>query len=1094
MRLARLRIAGFKSFADPVSLSIGPGVTAIVGPNGSGKSNVVDAIAWVLGTQSPRFLRLARMEEVIYAGSEERPALGRAEVVIEFDNADGALGLPLAEVAVSREIKRSGEAGYAINRTPARLVDVLELLGAVNLGRTQHVIISQGEVDSLSNARGEELRGMLEDASQVSLLRRRWQQASRDLERVGALLAEEESRERELRRRMRPLEAQARAARERAALEERREQLARWLARERLERLREEAEAQHRALAEVTGAMTRIEERLVILEDAEAVWGPRQSALRALEERRLGLRAELARLGARLAAKEAALGQRVAEWRMLDEERERLQGARTAALGDLRRLEEEGAALAREREALEAALGDLEARRPVRDDSLAQRLEELDHRRGELAVELRRCQEEALAATRRQARRDQASARAAALEEERVALEERASALADALQTLADEAELWAAFRASQERADAAKATLDELVARERLVEGALRGLEAPSEDPDRVAARLVPRRGLEQAVAAVVGDLAEARVYDDLDAMLAALDEVGEGFVGVLGSLDLGEESRTFLERPSDGIRGLFAGFELVDSVPDRLREGIPDHGLVDRRGCSYARGVLRLGGGARVVARARRAQLLEERDALSGPLASARAAFEEAREARVRASSTLEERQRQATQLERELAGLARRRGELDVELATLSARLEEEVPLGSDPAPIEAALAELEHERRSLVASEESWRHALGAHQAREAEVQRQLVGIRVRAGELTASLRDATRRLGEMEHRLSELEERLARPVDDRELTELRSGMEALEALELATDDLGARLRPLIEAAAAKAQEEAATADEIRRLRVEREELQGRRLELATGESRARARLAAEEDAIPRQVGTSVSALADATLPEGVAPTAARALAEELEERLGRLGPVNPLAALELAELEAELGRMREASRDVREARSAAERLRAELEQAIASRTVEVVAAVSEAFDGLMGRLFRGARGKVVLEDPSEPFSSPVALEITIPARKVHRVGLLSGGERSLVSLAFLFAVLTARPVPFVVLDEVEAALDDKNLALFADLLVEMGATTQVIVVTHQRRTMEVASTLIGVSMSPRGSSRVVRHVLGDALEA
>jgi chromosome segregation protein len=237
-----------------------------------------------------------------------------------------------------------------------------------------------------------------------------------------------------------------------------------------------------------------------------------------------------------------------------------------------------------------------------------------------------------------------------------------------------------------------------------------------------------------------------------------------------------------------------------------------------------------------------------------------------------------------------------------------------------------------------------------------------------------------------------------------------------------------------------------------------------------------------------------VGCSPEALADATLPEGVAPTAARALAEELEERIARLGPVNPLAAIELAGLEAELGRMREASRDVRAARSTAERLRTELEEAIATRTIEIVGAVSEAFDGLMGRLFRGARGRVVLEDPSAPFSSPVALEIAIPARKVHRVGLLSGGERSLVSLAFLFAVLSARPVPFVVLDEVEAALDDKNLALFADLLVEMGATTQVIVVTHQRRTMEVASTLIGVSMSPKGSSRVVRHVLGDVLEA
>ena len=213
MFLKSLTMKGFKSFADPITLHLEPGVTVVVGPNGSGKSNVVDAVAWVLGAQGPRALRGSKMEDVIFAGSSDRPALGRAEVTLTIDNRVGRLPGGLAEITITRTLFRSGDSEYAMNGQPCRLLDIQELLSDSGVGRTQHVIVGQGQLDQILNARPEDRRAVIEEAAGVLKHRRRRERSERrlaaaeeNLERLGDLL-------RELKRQIRPLERQASAAR-----------------------------------------------------------------------------------------------------------------------------------------------------------------------------------------------------------------------------------------------------------------------------------------------------------------------------------------------------------------------------------------------------------------------------------------------------------------------------------------------------------------------------------------------------------------------------------------------------------------------------------------------------------------------------------------------------------------------------------------------------------------------------------------------------------------------------------------------------------------------------------------------------------------
>src|SRR5215217_5568089 len=213
MFLKSLTLKGFKSFADATTLTFEPGVTVVVGPNGSGKSNVVDAVAWVLGAQAPSAVRSQKMDDVIFAGTASRPALGRAEVTLTIDNSAGLLPIEFNEVTLTRILFRSGDSEYAINGVPCRLLDVQELLSDAGVARQQHVIVSQGQIDAVLNARPEERRGIIEEAAGVLKYRKRKEKAERRLDATEANLLRLEDLLREVRRQLRPLERQAEAAR-----------------------------------------------------------------------------------------------------------------------------------------------------------------------------------------------------------------------------------------------------------------------------------------------------------------------------------------------------------------------------------------------------------------------------------------------------------------------------------------------------------------------------------------------------------------------------------------------------------------------------------------------------------------------------------------------------------------------------------------------------------------------------------------------------------------------------------------------------------------------------------------------------------------
>ncbi|MGL5853190.1 MAG: chromosome segregation SMC family protein, partial [Phycicoccus sp.] len=219
MYLKTLTLKGFKSFASATTLRLEPGITCVVGPNGSGKSNVVDALAWVMGEQGAKSLRGGKMEDVIFAGTAGRPPLGRAEVSLTIDNTDGALPIDYSEVTITRTMFRGGGSEYAINGTGCRLLDVQELLSDSGLGREMHVIVGQGQLDTVLRASPEERRGFIEEAAGVLKHRRRKERALRKLETMEANLTRVQDLTGEIRRQLGPLGRQAEAARRAAVIQ-----------------------------------------------------------------------------------------------------------------------------------------------------------------------------------------------------------------------------------------------------------------------------------------------------------------------------------------------------------------------------------------------------------------------------------------------------------------------------------------------------------------------------------------------------------------------------------------------------------------------------------------------------------------------------------------------------------------------------------------------------------------------------------------------------------------------------------------------------------------------------------------------------------
>lgn len=1152
MFLRSLTLKGFKSFAEPTTLEFEPGLTVVVGPNGSGKSNVVDAVAWVLGAQGPRTVRSARMEDVIFSGSGQRPALGRAEVTLTIDNSAGLLPIDLSEVTVTRTLFRSsGESEYALNGVPCRLLDVQDLLSDTGVGRQQHVIVSQGQIDAVLESRPAERRLIIEEAAGILKFRRRKEKAQRRLESTEANLQRLADLHREVRRQLRPLERQAEAARSHDRLVAELRAVRLYLSGRELASLtgRLDAAVKARAALEIEEAgaramLRRLDGSIASAESSLGAVGDTRldeavGRLEALRERARGLGAVLVERRRSVERDRAAL---VDESVVASLEAD---GARLTA--ELAEVEAEAALLAPELDGLVAGERELAraqadvAGRGVAEDGPATLF-------GGRAAEVRG-EANALRSVNDRARIDKAM-----LENQLIALSERLEAVElelgaartrvasgeherEALRTaaaqadcerVAAEAELVARAAAAGE----ASADRREWAARaEALAEAA----ESGRGDAARVLAE-VPGvvgtlldlvetdRGWESAVEAALSETVGAVVVQDVGAArraLAALADAGDsatllalGGPKMAGVVPAGLPGR----RVRGHVRGKVAG---VDAALDVLLAtavavdggwskaldtslGYPQAVVVTTDGDRFTAGGWRVGGARVLDTTAALAEARRMSDEKAVAATDAESALREAEAALASATQRQDEHTRalaaseqQAAAASTALARIEAEAVELRTAVESVAARSEElAVRLQHDA----ARLGELEATLPGLEADE-----AVGVEAAAVAAEERRrlveraesLAGLRtqleVRAAGLDERRRVLSRQLVDVEQRLArwgseraEAETRRCRLDDVKLVTERLAAFVESRLSDIDARAAEARLRRQRHAEVMKAASN--RLDTLRRQRADDErvleELRERFRRAELDQAEATLRLEAATAAVRRDLDCEPDVAVGSEcppLPDGTSPATR---ARELDRDLRLMGPVNPLAMEELAALQERDKFLAAQLDDVRSSRRELGRVIKAVEGEIVQLLTAAYADVADNFTRLFETLFPGGQGRLRLTDPDNVLDTGVEIEARPAGKTLRRLSLLSGGERSLCALAFLFSVFRSRPSPFYLLDEVEAALDDVNLHRFLDLLKEFQEEAQLLVVTHQKRTMEAAECLYGVTMQPGGSSRVI----------
>jgi chromosome segregation protein len=1147
--LRSLTLKGFKSFAEATTLELEPGVTVVVGPNGSGKSNVVDAIAWVLGAQAPSAVRSQKMDDVIFAGTATRPALGRAEVSLTIDNSAGILPIEFSEVTVKRTLFRNGDSEYAINNVPCRLLDVQELLSDARVGRQQHVIVSQGQIDAVLNARPEDRRAIIEEAAGVLKYRKRKEKAERRLDATEANLLRLQDLLREVRRQLRPLERQAEAARRHGELSAELAGLRVYVAGREIAALRTRlavlAETRVRSAAEETEQKTELVglDADVIALEAELTArgaddvGDRLARADQLGERARGLSAIISERARRLeadrgqlldAALVATLEAEAARYRA---ELDAVQMAIERAGPDLDELADEEAAFAVERAEV---LGALEL---PPESTAASALAEV---RGELRTRIAACDVNEAELLRSRARNDALDARLAELD--RLAGQHRHDCTAIELL----EGPLVDELAKAERRVADSEAALTDASQRCRDVAEALSNLDARVEalqlaldaahtragaeqlaGSDGVLGTLLDlvriEAGWEAAVEAALGEALAAVVVTDVDAAVSALRALRAADThGAVIALGLTGDAPEATESVGEPVRPhvsatrrevarlldmLLASALRVDGLDAAAAAAAAHPGAVivtgagDRFGASSWRVGVAAADGATAAAledaQARRRAAERSLATVRDEEATASSAHAAARHHAAEIAERLDLNDRRFTTVAEALARVHSERREISVEQEPLASRCEE---LAAAVAAERRRIAELEEIMPGLEAGESAeaeaarnqhaLRDRLDARAAvlsgRRRDLEVRAAGLRERADLLEQRLAETERRLqsdaaarASAEQRRTSIERvlaalaRLASFVDARRIVIDRLHSELTERRRRHSEQVGALSGRL---------------DERRNRRhvVERQlddvREKSRRTEVEEAEARLRLESAVEMLRHDCDVEPEVAEAAPPPeLAEGITP---HGRVRELDRELRLLGPINPLALEEFSDLQQRHAFLEEQLDDVRTTRRELSRVIKAIDHEIQTVFASAFADVADHFAALFGNLFPGGTGRLVLTQPDDLLETGIEVEARPGGKNVKKLSLLSGGERSLTALAFLFAVFRSRPSPFYVMDEVEAALDDVNLHRFLALVAEFREEAQLLIVSHQKRTMEAADCLFGVTMQPGGSSKVL----------
>ncbi|MFB7945137.1 chromosome segregation protein SMC [Kitasatospora phosalacinea] len=1182
MHLKSLTLRGFKSFASATTLRFEPGITCVVGPNGSGKSNVVDALSWVMGEQGAKSLRGGKMEDVIFAGTSGRPPLGRAEVSLTVDNTDGALPIDYSEVTITRTMFRNGGSEYALNGTVCRLLDIQELLSDSGIGREMHVIVGQGQLDSVLHADPMGRRAFIEEAAGVLKHRKRKEKALRKLDAMQTNLNRVQDLVSELRRQLGPLGRQARIARRAAGIQaELRDARLRLLADDLLT-LRRAVEAEVADELALGLRRTAVERELAAALQREAVLeaqveqlGPALEAARqtwyrlsSLAERTRGT-VGLAEARVRAAATAGQLEERRGrDPEDLEREAARVREEEAALGAALEQAQDALAEAVEERADHERALAAEETRLRAAARAIADRREGLARLQGAAAASRSRADAAAAEAQRLATARDEARLRAATARQEHEQLQEQ-------------HREFTAGEGESEERHDRAR---NELRDAERAVSAAREALTAAEKERAALTARhdalalglrrkdgsaallerpgvlgpaaelLTVAPGFELALAAALGAAAGAVAVPDADAAADALAWLRTADAGRAALLiaDAAADAAAPVVEPPAGARWAGALVDGPPAVAAAARRLLERTAVVDD--LAAARELTAAHPGWNAVTR--------DGDLLSAALAHGGSPGApsplETRAAVAEAARGIAELDARCARSAAELAAAREHRAELAAEVEQLTA-----LRRRGEQRRAELAGALGRSGGAARAADDEAGRTADAA-----AAAENGLAGARTAAAELAARLATAEELVEDGEDepdpaerdrlaaagtaaRQAEMESRLAVRTHEERVRNLAGRADQLDraaraereararaaerrdrarreaAVATAVADGARHLLGRIEQtlAAAEAERAAVEADraareaELRQFREHGRELKaeldrlvdaGHRDEVLRAEKRLRIEQlearALEEFGIE---GGDLLAGYGPDQPVPAPPPADGAedresggsgeprpyVRAEVEQRLRaaerahqQLGKVNPLALEEFAALEARHQFLGEQLDDLRKSRRDLMDIVRDVDTRVEQLFTAAYHDTAAQFEGVFARLFPGGEGRLLLTDPENMLTTGVEVEARPPGKKVKRLSLLSGGERSLTAVALLVSIFKARPSPFYVMDEVEAALDETNLRRLVGIMEELRESSQLIVITHQKLTMESADALYGVTMKGDGISQVISQRL------
>ena len=1098
-----LTLRGFKSFASATTFEFTPGINAVVGPNGSGKSNVLDALAWVMGEQGAKSLRGGSMKDVIFAGSGEagsgdgaqRAPLGRAKVTLTFDNSDGTLSIPADRVQISRTMFRSGGSEYEINGSPARLADIQDLLSEAGLGQQMHVLVGQGQLDAVLHATAQQRRDMIEQAAGVVKYRRRQEKTSRKLESVASNVTRLSDLVAELDSQLQPLSEQAESAATARQLQARIRQLEAVLLARQLGVLQAEQAQALASEAEGTRRAETLKEQLEAARAASAKHQQEQNRLNAEVTACQKAVSTLRESAARVRTVQSIAAERVRTYRV-----ELTEATAAARAGYERALE----LLEERREEAERAVESYASFEERYDAAL----KNVEKAAGEVAQTERASGEAAQSRARSQARLD--AARAAAVEATRAyaAAAERAATLREALgQSLGEapaepgaesaeavfdpetgelveapsEAEgtsllrVLDAVQIDPEYARAASAALTSLAtaALSAPVEGAevsqLRGNQGDesSESAAKELSTELPETTLPESCATELRELGirpATEIIEPLSedaAALAGIDEhalarvtaaLGERLAGVLFAPDAASAEQALhllAENPLAGQRTMWRIFDPAGTEHTRYSLLYPAEGASPLELAAAYRAA------SQVVTRTR-AELDEAEQAVQQAQTAAESAVEAERETAKAAGVASAEHARARAQAE----SLEASAQNIQNERARLNERL----------TAAEESVAEARTAYESARTREDSYLAGTG-EQAPAAKIERRAQ----RLGEVLAE------QVSEREQQLHELSGALKNAQDgltgtNDEVQDLLAAHAAALTLLARTQTEAARVQERVQALA----ERARLVTGLTLEQLEEEYSEQLPVDVPAGE--------ASENAASENTSSENTATETASETTEASTESVRARLKATRAELEALGAINPLALEEYEALSERHAYLNQQIEDLKATRRDLNTVMDEVSSHIAEVFTTAMEDINTHYRRIFETLFPGGEGHLELDDPSDPLNSGVEIHARPAGKKVKRLSLLSGGERSLASLALLIAIYMSRPSPFYALDEVEAALDDRNLSRLLQVIGELGERSQLIVVTHQKRTMQIAETLYGVSM--RGG---VSTVLSQQME-